>query len=45
MHVFYVISLALLGFVSQYQVGGDFVNPLYYIRYERAVTQLGECCL
>ena len=41
-----VISLTVLGFVSQRnQVRGDFINPLHYIRYERAVTQLGECLI
>ena len=45
MYVIYIISLSLLGFVSQNQVRGDFINPLHYIRYERAVTQLGKCYL
>ena len=38
-----ILSLTLFGFVSRInQVCGDFINPLNYIRYERAVTQLGE---
>ena len=38
-----IISLIVLGFVSeQSQVRGDFINPLNYIRYERAVIQLGK---
>ena len=37
------LSLTVLGLFSQRnQVRGDFINPLHYIRYERAVTQLGE---
>ena len=43
MYAVYIISLCVLGFVGQRnQVLGDFINPLHYIRYERAVTQLGE---
>lgn len=39
-----VTLLIVLGFVShKIQVCGDFINPLHYIRYERAATQPGEC--
>ena len=38
-----VLSLTLLGFISKRnQVCGDFINPLNYIRYERAVIRIGE---
>lgn len=46
-----IVSLIVLGFVSERsQVRGDFINPLNYIRYERAVIQLGKrsttkCCV
>ena len=41
-----IISLTVLGLFSQRnQVRGDFINPLHYIRYERAVTQPGECLI
>ena len=39
MYVFITV-LTVLGFVSQ--VRGDFINPLNYVRYERAVTEPGE---
>ena len=41
--MYVLIVLIVLGFVSdRSQVRGDFINPLNYIRYERAVIQLGK---
>ena len=36
----FITVLTVLGYVSQ--VRGDFINPLNYIRYERAVTEPGK---
>ena len=45
MYVFITV-LTVLGLVSQRsQVHGDFINPLNYIRYERAVTEPSECLI
>ena len=38
-----ITSLIVFGFVSERsQVCGDFINPLNYVRYERAVIQVGK---
>ena len=38
-----IVLLIVFGFVSERsQVCGDFINPLNYVRYERAVIQVGK---
>jgi len=41
----YLIITLLFVVFGQNLVRGDFINPLNYVRCERAVTQLGECLI